>query len=182
MRARNVLAEDNLYRFLDEYGNTREKREILLFFGSNSNIKFSKLAIYYALDCSRPKFNRALDVLVEQGVVDISIQNNIPTLQARGVNVYWNYNDTDLDSDGILDGNEDANQNGQLDENETDPCNPDTDFDGMPDGWEVAQNTNPRVDDAFDDNDDERINILINKLNGLTMEHSTRYLTLNKII
>jgi L-rhamnose mutarotase len=36
--------------------------------------------------------------------------------------------------------------------------------------------------DAFDDNDDERINILINKLNDLTMEHSTRYLTLNKII
>ncbi|MGB5847885.1 MAG: hypothetical protein WBH40_05315 [Ignavibacteriaceae bacterium] len=36
--------------------------------------------------------------------------------------------------------------------------------------------------DAFDDNNDERINILINKLNGLTIEHSTRYLTLNKII
>jgi L-rhamnose mutarotase len=36
--------------------------------------------------------------------------------------------------------------------------------------------------DAFDDNDDERINILINKLNDLTMEHSTKYLTLNKII
>ena len=36
--------------------------------------------------------------------------------------------------------------------------------------------------DAFDDNDDERINLLINKLNDLTMEHSTRSLTLNKII
>ena len=36
--------------------------------------------------------------------------------------------------------------------------------------------------DAFDDNNDERINILIDKLNGLTMERSTRYLTLNKII
>ena len=36
--------------------------------------------------------------------------------------------------------------------------------------------------DAFDDNDDERINILIDKLNDLTTEHSTRYLTLNKII
>lgn len=36
--------------------------------------------------------------------------------------------------------------------------------------------------DAFDDYDDERINILINKLNELTIEHSTRYLTLNKII
>ena len=36
--------------------------------------------------------------------------------------------------------------------------------------------------DSFDDNNDERINILINKLNDLTTEHSTRYLTLNKII
>ena len=36
--------------------------------------------------------------------------------------------------------------------------------------------------DAFDDNNDERVNILITKLNGLTMGHSTRYLTLNKII
>lgn len=36
--------------------------------------------------------------------------------------------------------------------------------------------------DSFDDNNDERINILINKLNGLTTGHSTRYLTLNKII
>lgn len=36
--------------------------------------------------------------------------------------------------------------------------------------------------DFFDDNNDERINILINKLNDLTTEHSTRYLTLNKII
>jgi len=36
--------------------------------------------------------------------------------------------------------------------------------------------------DAFDDNNDERINILITKLNDLTMGHSTRYLTLNKII
>jgi len=36
--------------------------------------------------------------------------------------------------------------------------------------------------DAFDDNNDERINILIYKLNDLTMKHSTRYLTLNKII
>ena len=36
--------------------------------------------------------------------------------------------------------------------------------------------------DAFDDQEDERVNILITKLNGLTMGHSTRYLTLNKII
>lgn len=36
--------------------------------------------------------------------------------------------------------------------------------------------------EAFDDNTDERINILINKLNNLTLDHSTRYITLNKVI
>lgn len=36
--------------------------------------------------------------------------------------------------------------------------------------------------DSFDDNNDERINILINKLNDLTTGQPTKYLTLNKII
>jgi|SRR3989304_9568905 len=36
--------------------------------------------------------------------------------------------------------------------------------------------------EAFDDNTDERINILINKLNDLTIGHSTKYITLSKII
>jgi outer membrane protein OmpA-like peptidoglycan-associated protein len=58
--------------------------------------------------------------------------------------------DPDSDADGLLDGEEDANHNGQFDadlnENgvfepalgdETDPLDPDTDHDGLPDGWEV---------------------------------------------
>ncbi len=36
--------------------------------------------------------------------------------------------------------------------------------------------------EAFDDNNDERVNILIDKLSDLTIVNSTRYLTLNKII
>ncbi len=36
--------------------------------------------------------------------------------------------------------------------------------------------------DSFDDNNDERVNILIDKLSDLTVVNSTRYLTLNKII
>lgn len=36
--------------------------------------------------------------------------------------------------------------------------------------------------EEFDDNNDERINILINKLSDLTVEHSSKYITLNKII
>ncbi|MGD8306861.1 MAG: hypothetical protein PVF17_09420 [Ignavibacteria bacterium] len=35
--------------------------------------------------------------------------------------------------------------------------------------------------EAFDDNNDERINILINKLSDLTIDHSSRYTTLKKV-
>lgn len=36
--------------------------------------------------------------------------------------------------------------------------------------------------EAFDDDQNERINILINKLNDLTTENSTKYTTLNEIL
>ena len=35
--------------------------------------------------------------------------------------------------------------------------------------------------EEFDDNNDERINILINKINDLTVEHSTKYTTLKEL-
>ena len=35
--------------------------------------------------------------------------------------------------------------------------------------------------EAFDDENDERINILINQLSDLTIDHSTKYLTLSEI-
>jgi hypothetical protein len=34
----------------------------------------------------------------------------------------------------------------------------------------------------FDDNEDERLNILINKISDLTKAHSTKYITLNELI
>ncbi|MDZ7581903.1 MAG: hypothetical protein U5R30_15290 [Deltaproteobacteria bacterium] len=37
----------------------------------------------------------------------------------------------------------------------TDPFNPDSDGDKMPDGWEIANSLNPLGDDAFDDTDDD---------------------------
>ena len=40
----------------------------------------------------------------------------------------------DSDDDGLLDGEEDADQDGVLDEGGTDPTNPDTDGDGLSDG------------------------------------------------
>ena len=47
-------------------------------------------------------------------------------------------NDADTDDDCIPDGVEDANHNGVLDPNETDPCNRDTDGDGIQDGTELG--------------------------------------------
>ena len=39
--------------------------------------------------------------------------------------------------------------------NATNPENPDTDGDGMPDGWEVQNNLNPLMNDAAGDPDAE---------------------------
>ncbi|MFZ5564844.1 MAG: C25 family cysteine peptidase [Thermodesulfobacteriota bacterium] len=46
--------------------------------------------------------------------------------------------DADTDDDGITDGEEDANQNGMVDDGETDPCETDTDNDGIQDGTELG--------------------------------------------
>ncbi|MDI6916393.1 MAG: hypothetical protein QMC80_01195, partial [Thermoplasmatales archaeon] len=56
----------------------------------------------------------------------------------------------DCDSDGL--GNFDEWRHG------TDPGNNDTDFDGMPDGWEVKYSLNPlNPDDAYDDYDNDNL-------------------------
>ncbi|MFH1156324.1 MAG: chitobiase/beta-hexosaminidase C-terminal domain-containing protein [Pseudomonadota bacterium] len=46
--------------------------------------------------------------------------------------------DSDGDDDGLIDGLEDLNHNGIVDPGETDPCNPDTDGDGIMDGAELG--------------------------------------------
>lgn len=51
--------------------------------------------------------------------------------------------DTDSDDDELLDGDEDANQNGAIDDGETDPNTPDTDGGGVADGVEIANGFDP---------------------------------------
>lgn len=51
----------------------------------------------------------------------------------------------DLDGDGLTDNIEDQNNNGRLDDGETDPLNPDTDNDGISDRME-DRNRNGRID------------------------------------
>ena len=54
----------------------------------------------------------------------------------------------DSDNDGLSDINEDINQNGIVDEGETDPYNPDSDNDGLSDGVEDKIGTNPLLMDS----------------------------------
>ena len=46
---------------------------------------------------------------------------------------------------------------------------------------EIYSFTTQEAFDAFDDNQNERINILIGKLNELTVENTTKYSTLNEV-
>jgi hypothetical protein len=57
----------------------------------------------------------------------------------------------DTDNDGLPDGQEDANHDGRIDANETDPNNPDSDHDGLSDGTEVALGLLPLDVDSDDD-------------------------------
>jgi len=76
----------------------------------------------------------------------------------------WLHSDTD--GDGLNDGQEDLNHDGLLDTGETDPCNPDTDSDAMPDGWESANGLNPRANDAALDPDNDYLNNLSEYIAG----------------
>ncbi len=60
---------------------------------------------------------------------------------------------SDTDGDGIPDGEEDANQNGSVDEGETDPTKSDSDAGGVSDGQEKTLGTNPLA--GHDDDSDQ---------------------------
>jgi len=61
----------------------------------------------------------------------------------------------DSDNDGLYDDQEDVNGNGVVDPGETDPDNPDTDGDGLPDGLEAPGDTDPLDSDSDDDGLDD---------------------------
>lgn len=72
--------------------------------------------------------------------------------------------DPDTDDDGLLDGEEDLNRNGQLDEGETDPNRADSDGDGAPDGAEQREMAGAAQASAGE------------QLEGMTEEEAERYL------
>jgi tetratricopeptide (TPR) repeat protein len=75
--------------------------------------------------------------------------------------------DADSDDDGLLDGQEDRNASGQVDDGETDPNNPDSDGDGVSDGEEAMQEESDEGQAEPQEADEEE---------GLTEEEAERYL------
>lgn len=72
------LTEESLYRFLGEHGNSRVKRQLLLFWGMHHKAKFSMLALRCAVECSRLDMKMALRSMIEEGLLDTHIYNDVP--------------------------------------------------------------------------------------------------------
>lgn len=77
MEALNVLTEESLYRFLEQHGDSRVKRELLAFWGRHPNAKFSKRVLCYTLDCNKLDAERTLRAMVEAGLLDKHISNSV---------------------------------------------------------------------------------------------------------
>ena len=77
MVALHDLTEESLYCFLREHGNSRVKRQLLLFWGMHPNAKFSMLALRCAVDCSRLDMKVALRSMIEEGLLDTHIYNDV---------------------------------------------------------------------------------------------------------
>jgi hypothetical protein len=73
----NVLTEEKLYRFLEEHGNNRVKRELLAFWGKHPDANFSRRVICYALNCGKLEAEGALRAMVEEGLLDKHITNGV---------------------------------------------------------------------------------------------------------
>lgn len=74
----NVLSEEELLRFLEQYAGDRLKMEMLAFWGRHPDAKFAGGAISCALDCKRSAMDRALKDMVVTGLVDTCTHNGVP--------------------------------------------------------------------------------------------------------
>jgi hypothetical protein len=78
MAAPNVSTREELLGFLEQYATDRLKTELLAFWGRHPKAKFSRSAIRCALDFGKLDVDRALEQLVETGLVDVCANSKMP--------------------------------------------------------------------------------------------------------
>jgi len=78
MTTGEIAIEENLYQFIRKYADEPLKMELLAFWGRHPNAKFNKLAIYHAQDSRKVDVCRALEDMVEAGLMDAHIYNGTP--------------------------------------------------------------------------------------------------------
>lgn len=77
MLAPDILSEEQLSRFLEEFAGDRLKVELLAFWGRHPNARFTVGAISCALDCRKLDTDKALKDMVEVGLVDTYTHNDV---------------------------------------------------------------------------------------------------------
>lgn len=75
-----VAVPDVLSRFIEEQRNDYYAWQLILFFSEHPYVRFNRLAIIHALnqDNGRRYIQIALDELIEQGIIKVSTEANLP--------------------------------------------------------------------------------------------------------
>ena len=78
MTVLDLQTTTNLGAFVNRYGDTRAKQELLLFWALHTHARFNRLAILCATECSKSEIERALGNMVQNGLVDVQCHNGSP--------------------------------------------------------------------------------------------------------
>ena len=79
MDASDFQVELDLNAFLNKYGNTHARQEILLFWALHPHARFNRLAVLSAIDCSKLDARKTLDDMVSDKLVEINTDSGIDT-------------------------------------------------------------------------------------------------------
>jgi len=76
MLINGLAANKKLVHFLEKYGNTSPKMQVLLFWGRHPRAKFTLDCIADALDARRLNLKEAVEILVNEGVIEEQQDHN----------------------------------------------------------------------------------------------------------
>lgn len=79
MATSQTTVEEKVSQFMKEYADDRYcLLELLRFFGRHPHTRFSRLVIVHALNSQRFSTEKALKYLLDNEVVQLSLENNVP--------------------------------------------------------------------------------------------------------